>query len=154
MLLWTECDVCSVIKRWERRKHSIIPFTEAKTGNMYHRGLQTCSWRATILQISPPIKHNLNQLIKLLLGILDTPMQVCWGTKLCRTVALVRQTIPDLRHGETQGLRTLGNQTRKNWNRWGVNKHRRRLWTSKDRNRKQEGPNMGTRHGDTGLTYT
>ncbi len=28
--------------------------------------------------------------------------------------------MPDVGDRETQGLRTLGNQTRKNWNRWGV----------------------------------
>ncbi len=53
-----------------------------------------------------------------------------------QTLTLIKQgrhSIPDIRHGENQGLRILGSNE-KNWNRWGEN--HTQLGTNEDRNRK------------------
>ncbi len=44
------------------------------------RGHQVRSWRAGVLQsLAPTLITHLKQLIKVLLGILETSRQVCWG---------------------------------------------------------------------------
>ncbi len=53
-----------------------------------------------------------------------------------QTLTLIKQgrhSIPDIRHGENQGLRILGSNE-ENWNRWGEN--HTQLGTNEDRNRK------------------